>query len=424
MKSYGFLILCSILLLATSCSKKTTALALTQSQEVSNIASIRSEKKEQCDCYDPNNYAPDDRYPQYQDVKYINTNVHYPNATNLKYNYTGQTAVTYSHDLINNANRKLIKNKKMNLPEGNTTPVYSTGYQYRLAKDPSTSSGLAVYVDQDDEHWDYIKKGKGRNNYNKALIKRFAKNEDTQLNIFAMAYSPDSLARKGFKGGSAGIALGNSVKIAGIVADGKGSGWKFATLLNHEIGHVFGLRHSWYKNDGCDDTPPNANCWGQTETGKCAGVISNNLMDYNNQQMAITPCQIGVVHKNMHKAGTKQRGLVIKDWCEYDSRKTMAVDDDFQLDRAVDMKGDIEVLDGASLRLSCRVHMPKGSKIIVHPGGTLLLNGAYLHNDCGDTWDGIEILTKGDKVGIVEYAGTVKIVDMVGDPPSDNNKMK
>lgn len=37
-----------------------------------------------------------------------------------------------------------------------------------------------------------------------------------------------------------------------------------AQLLNHEIGHILSLSHSWStpnSSDKCDDTPPNPNCW-------------------------------------------------------------------------------------------------------------------------------------------------------------------
>ena len=400
--------LLTLVFLAFSCSKKVKSLMYTGAAEIQEIADVQS-KREKCDCSNPNNYAPDDRFPQFEDVKYVRVNFHYPNSSDLKYNYTGEEAVNFSKGLLDSGNGKLMKNQKMNLPDGNETPVYDARYQYQLQKDNSTKTGYAVYEDKDDENWYFIKKGRNKNNYSRTIIKKFAQDEESVLNIFAMAYPPDSVGREGFSSGRAGIALGNSLKIAGIQKYGPTSAWRFAALMNHEIGHVFGLRHSWYKNDGCDDTPPNPNCWSPKDEGKCAGVTSNNMMDYNNQQMAITPCQIGVVKLNMHKENRKARKLIVKDWCDFDASKTLTITEDTQLDRAIDMKGDIVIQEGKSLRLSCRVHMPKGGKIIVNPGATLILNGCKLHNDCGEIWGGIEVLSLGKITGKIEYLGKVRI---------------
>ncbi len=401
------LLFCSFLIL--SCSTKIKYLHYTVAQEIQEAAAVREERKIRCDCSDPNNYAPDYRFPQLEDIKYIRVNFHYPNSSDLKYNFIGEDAVKYSKGLLESSNGKLQRNKKMNLPEGNSTPVYDARYRYILEKDNSTESGYAVYEDIDDENWYFIKKGRNKNNYSRTIIKKFAQNEDSILNIFAMAYPPDSLEVKGFSSGRAGIALGNSLKIAGIRKYDVSGAWRFAALMNHEVGHIFGLRHSWYKNDGCEDTPPNPNCWSSKKEGPCVGITSNNMMDYNNQQIAITPCQIGIVKKNMHRELSKARKLIVKDWCDYDASKNLVVTEDTELDRAIDMKGDIIITEGKSLRLSCRVHIPKGGKIIVHPGATLTLNGCKLHNDCGELWEGIEVLSKGKNSGKIEYLGKVII---------------
>ena len=405
-RKFLFLMCCFLIL---ACSTKTKILTYTAPDDIVKAATVTSEKKERCNCNSPDNYAPDDRFPQFEDIKYVRMNFHYPNSSEKNKNFTGETAVEYSQGLIKTANNKLKKNKKMNLPEGNSTPVYDARYRYILQKDASTKTGYAVYEDVDDENWFFIKKGKGKNNYSRTIIKKFAQNQDSVLNIFAMSYPPDSVGKEGFSSGRAGIALGNSLKIAGIQKYGESGAWRFAALMNHEIGHVFGLRHSWYKNDGCDDTPPNDNCWGPTKEGKCAGVTSNNMMDYNNQQIAITPCQIGVVKRSMHNETSKARKLVVKDWCDYDASKNLTITEDTQLDRAIDMKGDIIIQEGKSLRLSCRVHMPKGGKIIVNPGATLILNGCKLHNDCGENWGGIEVVSLGKNSGKIEYLGEVTI---------------
>jgi len=87
-----------------------------------------------------------------------------------------------------------------------------------------------------------------------------------------------------------------------------------ATLLAHELGHNLGLRHTWNQSDGCDDTPMNPyhldrsatsfQCWALNEpaNGKCDEIekCSNNLMDYNAYQNALTECQVVKIHYNIY----------------------------------------------------------------------------------------------------------------------------
>ena len=159
-------------MMVSSCSKKLKTINLSGALEVDEMAVIKSDEKEECNCTDPTAYIPDDRFPEFQDLKIVMVNFHYPNASNMKYNWTGKDAVTFSKKLINACNYQLINNIKMNLPEGNDTPVYDAGYRLELAEDKSTPTGLAVYEDVDDENWFYIKKGKGKNNYSRTIIKK------------------------------------------------------------------------------------------------------------------------------------------------------------------------------------------------------------------------------------------------------------
>lgn len=77
------------------------------------------------------------------------------------------------------------------------------------------------------------------------------------------------------------------------------------TLIFHEIGHNVSLQHTWNENDGCDDTPqhpthPGFQCWSinNPNDSRCDEIteVSNNVMDYNSVQRALTQCQIQRVH--------------------------------------------------------------------------------------------------------------------------------
>jgi len=77
-----------------------------------------------------------------------------------------------------------------------------------------------------------------------------------------------------------------------------------ASLISHELGHNLGLSHTWNRADGCDDTPrKEAQCWALNEPKSKAcdelSECSNNLMDYNVWQNALSECQLAKIHYNI-----------------------------------------------------------------------------------------------------------------------------
>jgi len=147
------ILLLFVVLIIGSCAKKMKSVQLTANTDVNEVAVVRSETREKCNCDDALHYLPDDRYPEYQDLKTVKVNFHFPNASNRQYNWTGDDAVTFARKLVRSCNHQLINNIKMNLPVGNDTPVYDANYRIELTKDPNTESGYAVYEDIDDENW-------------------------------------------------------------------------------------------------------------------------------------------------------------------------------------------------------------------------------------------------------------------------------
>ncbi len=108
-------------------------------------------------------------------------------------------------------------------------------------------------------------------------------------------------------GSACGFDFCNSVKLYGawhnVRFEGKFGWWAFASLLNHETGHVFGLCHSFYCGNECAgiDLDPAVECHsgpcfddcGGPNNGSCNNWLanSNNMMGYNANQNALTPCQ-------------------------------------------------------------------------------------------------------------------------------------
>lgn len=383
---------------------------MNDTQQIQLRHSTSDTERKPCNCQSYENYIPSPELEVIQDLKRVKTAFVFPNNSERSHNWSGDEAVQYAKHLVMYGNEKLGKNREMFLPVGNDTPVYPIPWRYALAKTDETQSGLAVYEAVDDTLAHFVSSGKGKNNYDGTIIRKYAKSKDQQLNVFAMVHHPDSLLSADYNKSLVGIALGSAVKIASVKDHSIVDSWKIATLFNHEVGHVMGLRHSWYKNDGCDDTPSHPNCY-QEGPGKCE-VISNNMMDYNRVQAALTPCQIGIANYNLHKETSAVRSLLIKDWCAVDHSKTLIVSDSIHLSRAADLKGNILVDRGAVLMISCRVHMPAAAKIIVAAGGKLILNGCRLHNDCGEQWAGIELIHEGNRKAVLESYGNVRITDV------------
>lgn len=325
-------------------------------------------------------------------TKVIRVNVHFMNSTDSLNNYNSSEAIAYAKSLIGNANERLGRNKKMIYPRNGSSKPIQPRYRYKLTTYDHRRGD--IYFHYDDKLYYFLNKGKGRNNYNREVVNKYEVRADSVVNVFIMPHHPDTLKRSYYKGGNAGIALGHSVKLAGDWMDKKA--WWFGTLFNHEIGHVLGLRHTWNENDGCDDTPKHKQCWDCADAG-------NNMMDYNNSQMAITPCQISRVHRNMTRVHYDQRDLVIPDWCIYNPKYDVLIDRDIVWDGERDIAGDIIIKNGATLTLRCRVSLPSEGRIEVRPGGRLILDGCKLHNSCDYYWDGIQTFDKGGKTGQVLY---------------------
>lgn len=332
------------------------------------------------------------------------------NSADSTNNINGQEAVDYAKSLVYYANRKLDENRKMLLPDGNNTEVLPIPFRYHLQANGTVEGDNGIYFHYDDEHYYFLNKGKDRNNYSRKLIEKYAVNPDTVLNIFYLNHHPDSIASKTYTASGSGIALGSSIKL-GVVHEDDIQPWKFSSLINHEIGHVFGLRHSWTGSDGCEDTPRHPNCWTGFGIAPCDGERSNNVMDYNPDQHAYTPCQLGRMEKQMMDETGFQRVLIKPIWCDRDTNYNYIVHGKELWTGTKDLYGDLIIKSGAVLQVECRVSIPANGNIIVEPNGTLILKNAKIHNSCDYLWNGIEVRRTGKQKAKVYYSGSVSVED-------------
>ncbi len=352
------------------------------------------------------NYLPDTSLP----IRYLRVNVHILDNGSGTAHRPPDSARHFARELIRLANLTLDTNVvNWRSPAG--TPALPKRYRYVLTPQPHIPGDDGIYIHYDDDLYFFVSKGKHQNNFKRDVIERYGIGLDSIINIFILAHHPDSVASPTYKADGQGIALGTSVKLAGALERPFGPEASVG-LLHHEIGHVLGLSHAWM-GDGCPDTDEHPNkCWEWTPEPPCRDQASNNMMDYNAYQIALTPCQLGKIHALLSDERTALRRYMVPAWCTYTPEKTVVVRHTAMWEGARDLEGDLVVASGGRLHLKCRLSMPPNGRILVQPGGTLWLDGCRIHNACGLPWKGIFVQQHKDQYGQVRVLNPPTISDI------------
>ncbi|QQS28881.1 MAG: hypothetical protein IPM47_18880 [Sphingobacteriales bacterium] len=397
-------------------------------------------------CNDYKNYIPDTLHPEYTPMRYIRLNAHFINSKDSTQNLKKEEATRFIEELIRHTNYVLSNNRQMFLPIGNNTPVLPTQYRFVLEGNPDDPSDNGVYFHYNDSLFICNKKerksGSPYSLFYGQQYHRYGIRKGEVINVFFLEHPPDSLGSSTYKFTSNGVGKPDWAKMVGAAHHIRVlhrdrpdpvlfTAQHWVGLFNHELGHSLGLAHTWNANDGCDDTPMNPNHWNFPEVPpEEHDKVSNNVMDYNAFQNAWSPCQIGKIQLNTSTSSTLQRRLLKPVWCSFNPEEIIHIKsgDSIVWKGAKDFSGNIEIHPDAVLTLHCTVNLAEGAKIKVYSGGTLVVDGGIITNQCGQKWKGIEIEHRAKKTSTIILKNNAQLLNMENDlrvvPVPDKRKTK
>lgn len=142
----------------------------------------------------------------------------------------------------------------------------------------------------------------------------------------------------------------------------------------HEYGHYFNLNH--------------VNCTNNIMNGGAPGALS------------LTGCQVREMYQTLMTKNLRKYVI-----CEdrLDFNLTVDTDETWRINTRI--FGDVVVKNGATLTITCQVHMSPKGEIVVERGGKLVVDGGLITGDCSDNWKGVVV--EGDVPGKQSQSGKV-----------------
>jgi len=147
---------------------------------------------------------------------------------------------------------------------------------------------------------------------------------------------------------------------------------KFARILEHEIGHVFGLHHA--------SISPH---YGLNECLYSIMHQGGNIPA--NNQPWLPPSEIAEIHRNLHVSSARK-------YVDSDVQiRQYIVQNEQTWDWDIKLYGNLIIKSGGTLTLNCSIKMPSYAKIIVETGGKLIVDGGHITSAHDEPWQGIEV---------------------------------
>ena len=232
------------------------------------------------------------------------------------------------------------------------------------------------------------------NNYSYSVYDIYGVNKGSEINIFF--YLNPAFENPG------GWAFSDCIFMHNIPKD-RVSLWANTQMLGHELGHSLGLPHTW--NDSFDDTfYPDDNLTG----AQCNNYdVSNNIMGYNACRNYLSPKQLGRMHYGILSNPSRMKILT----CFPDNSDTsLHITKDTVFDHSAYFNKSLIIDSGKTLTVACNLYFTKESRLIVCPGGKLVVDGGTLTSACpGEMWQGIEVVGDRTKRQLAQYQGIVEL---------------
>ena len=184
--------------------------------------------------------------------------------------------------------------------------------------------------------------------------------------------------------------------------------WGISKLLAHELAHLMGLLHTYLGGGAsaiCDMNnpeflkdvflvlpPDSINCPHICDYSANAyefngDGITNNILGGNKSECYISPMQAGQMHRALSLSSARKYVTSGK------SEVPLVINNNQIWDFDMKLYQDLIVESEAQLTLTCHLVMNPDTKIIIKPGGRLIIDGAVIGTDIfeKEMWQGIEV---------------------------------
>ncbi len=202
--------------------------------------------------------------------------------------------------------------------------------------------------------------------------------------------------------------------------------YAFALHMAHEFGHNFGLGHP-YDSEITTIAHPEFlwDVFGTATQSWCsapptkvchhdAGWDCDPCTPYNTCTNNIMGGSYAARHFSALQCGRIQRALQVSSLRRFaygeENPAELHINRNQLIDYTRKYYQTVIVDSGATLTVTCRVEMVSSARLIVRPGGKLVVDGGTLTSACpGEMWQGIEVLGDRTKRQLPQYQGTVEL---------------